>query len=100
MSKRDAQKSHFRRRVFERYSLQINEGEYDFLVSRIRKNDKAVVTFLTKQSNRLSVHLINYRNTEFVAVYDKLRKSLVTALPPICKDITQIMSYIDELGDE
>lgn len=100
MSKRDAQKSHFRRRVFERYSIQISDGEYDYLVSRIKKNDKEVVTFLTKQSNRLSVHILSYKQQDIVAVYDKIRKSLVTALPSICKDVSQITSFISELGEE
>lgn len=100
MSKRDAQKSHFRRRVYERYSLSINEGEYDLLVSKIRKNDKEVVTFLVKQSNRLTVHLLFYRNIEIVTVYDKLRKTLVTALPPECKNVNQIVWYSEEFGED
>jgi hypothetical protein len=99
MSKRDTQKSHFRRRVYERYSISINEGEYDFLVSKVRKNDKEIVTFLMKQSNRITVHLIRYKDTEIVAVYDKLRKALVTALPATCRDTSQIDWYIEELGD-
>jgi hypothetical protein len=99
MGKRDSQRSHFRRRVYERYSLSINEGEYDFLVSKVRKNDKEIVTFLMKQSNRITVHVIHYKDTDIVAVYDKLRKTLVTALPSTCRDTTQIEWYIEELGD-
>lgn len=100
MSKATQQRSHFKRRVFERYSLTINDGEYDFLVSRIRKNDKTVVKFLTKQSNRVSVHLLMYKDHEIVVVYDKERKSLVTALPEVCKDPEQIYYFLEEFGDE
>ena len=100
MSKATQQRSHFKRRVFERYSLTINDGEYDFLVSRIRKNDKTVVNFLTKQSNRVSVHLLMYKDHEIVVVYDKERKSLITALPEVCKDPEQIYYFLEEFGDE
>lgn len=99
MSKRDSQKSHFRRRVYERYGLTINEGEYNFLVSCIKSNKKDVVQFLMRQSNRITVHLLTYKDIQVVGVYDKIRKSLVTALPIVCKDVTQIMSYVSELED-
>jgi len=71
MSKADAQRSHFKRRVFERYDCKLNDGEYDYLVSRIRKNDKTVVHFLLKQSNRISVHILSYKDKEIVAALKK-----------------------------
>lgn len=99
MGKKDCQRSHFKRRVFERYEITINDGEYDFLVSRIKKNDKTMVHFLMKQSNRISISLIEYKGKEIVAVYDKLRKALCTCLPAECKDVTRIFNYIQEIEE-
>lgn len=96
MDKKETERKHFKRRVFERYDITINDGEYDFLVSKIKKNDKTFVKFLTKQTNRVSIQLITYKNKEIVVVYDKLRKQLVSALPPECKDVNNIVFYASE----
>jgi len=96
MDKKMTERKHFKRRVFERYNITINDNEYDFLVSKIKKNDKTVVQFLTKQTNRVSIQLLKYKEYEIVVVYDKLRKSLVSALPPECKDINNIVFYASE----
>ena len=98
MSKRDSQKSHFRRRVFERYGITINEGEYEYLVSQIKKRT-AQVTFLYKQSNRVSIHKIIYKQLSLVVVYDKLRKSLITALPQDCVEVANIHNFVLEFED-
>ena len=69
------------------------------MVSKVRKNDKSMVTFLLKQTNRITVHLISFKEHEIVAVYDKLRKQLVTALPSDCKEVTNIFSYAAEMDE-
>ena len=96
MSKEQQEKKHFKKRVFERYDIKLNDGEYDYLVSKIRNNDKTIVKFLTKQTNRCTVHLITYKGLEIVAVYDKLRKQLITALPQHCKEVSNINFYSEE----
>ena len=99
MSKKDSQRSHFKRRTFERYDIKINDSEYDYLVSRIKQNDKNIVHFLLKQSNRISIHILKYKALEIVAVYDKMRKALVTCLPSECCDINKIFNYIQEIEE-
>ena len=98
-AKGNAQRGHFKRRIFERYGIQVNDGEYDYLVSRIRKNDKSVVSFLMKQSNRISVHLVKYKESEIVIVYDKIRQTLCTCLPSDCKTPVNILAYISEVEE-
>lgn len=102
--KATCQRNHFKRRLHERYNLLISDGEYDYLTARIKKHDndnnKVKIEYLTKQSNRLSVFLIGYKNIEFVAVYDKFRKTLITSLPIECKNINNIDFYCEELDNE
>lgn len=99
MSKKNAQRGHFRRRVYERYNALINDSECDYLVSRIKNNDKTVAKFLMKQSNRVTILLLCYKGLEIVAAYDKIRKSLITALPQSCKEVENIMTYIQEVEE-
>ena len=56
MSKKDCQRSHFKRRVFERYEITINDGEYDYLVSRVKKARLFYRSFDPNEQPRLSAH--------------------------------------------
>ena len=98
-AKSNTERRHYIRRVMERYNLLLSQWEYEYLISKIKKNDKTVVTFLTKQTNRLTVHILLYKDKEIVSVYDRMRKELVTALPDICKDIKNINFYNPELDE-
>ena len=99
MSKGSAQRSHFKKRIFERYNYKLNDEEYNYLVSRFTQNDKTAIKFLFKQSNRISIHVLLYKTLEIVTVYDKIRKTLVTCLPNECCDVTKIFSYIQEIEE-
>ena len=100
MGKEKQQRAHFKRRLLERYEFAINDGEIDYLVARIKKNDKLIpIEYLQKQTNRLSVFDITYKKINFIGVYDKFRKMLVTALPIICKDVSKIEFYTSEVDD-
>lgn len=96
MNKAETEKRHFKKRVFERYNITITDNDYEYLVSKIKKNDKTVVKFLTKQTNRISIQLLTYKDYEIVVVYDKMRKQLVSALPSDCKDVNNIVFYASE----
>ena len=98
-NKANTERKHFKKRVYERYDIVLNDGEYDYLVSRVKTNDKSIVKFLMKQTNRVTVHIITFKNTEIVVVYDKLRKQLVTALPDTCKDVNNIEFYHTEIDE-
>ena len=95
MGKERQQRIHFKRRLEERYERVLTDGDIDFIIARIRKRDSGSIRFITKQTNRLSVFCITYKDFEFVAVYDGQRKQLVTALPINCKDPGNITFYSD-----
>lgn len=87
-TKTHTQRDHFKRRMMERYGLTVNRHEYRFMVEMIQNGE---AEFIEKQSNRVSAFWLNLTvddgvgNSEIVRVrviYDKLRKTLVTALPP------------------
>lgn len=97
MGKERQQRNHFKRRLEERYNLSLPDGEIDYIIARIRKNDTpSLIKYITKQSNRLIVFSILHKSIEFVAVYDKFRKQLVTALPIACKNANNICFYTEE----
>lgn len=77
-SKTVCQKIHAKNRIKERFGFEINKHEYRYLISLIQ-NNKA--QFIKRQSNRTSLFLIKIKNIETVAVYDKIRKTIVTFLP-------------------
>ena len=98
-TKKDTERRHYIRRVAERYDLLLSQSDYEWLTKQIRLNNKQIVKFLTKQTNRLTVHLLLYKNKEIVSVYDRMRKELVTALPYECRDIDKINFYNPEIDE-
>ena len=99
MNKKEQERKHFKKRILQRYDLTLTDNDCEFLIGKIKNNDKKEVKFLAKQSNRITVHLVVYKNTEIVLVYDKLRKQVVTALPPECKEPKNIFYYSSEIED-
>lgn len=78
MNKSAAQRAHAKRRALERYGLEINRHQMREIVKQIQSGK---AKHLLTQSNRTSVKLVSFNNTELIAVYDKLRKNIVTFLP-------------------
>lgn len=80
--KEAAQIAHFKKRCKERYAINVNRSLYKDMVSLIGSN-RAV--FIEKQSNRVTVFWLylekEYEGTRIKVVYDKIRKTLITALP-------------------
>lgn len=99
MNKRDQERKHFKKRLLQRYNLTLTDTDCECLIGKIKNNDKKEVKFLAKQSNRITVHLVVYKNTEIVLVYDKMRKQIVTALPPECKEAKNIFYYSSEMDE-
>jgi catabolite regulation protein CreA len=73
------QRIHFKKRVKQRYDLEINRFVYQQLVDQIQDGQ---AEFIQKQSNRISVFWVMYDDIRIRVIYDKSRKTLVTALPP------------------
>lgn len=81
-----AQLFHAKRRLLERYGITLRVREIRGLAERIRTRKKAPEetrpTFVVRQSLRLTVWALQHNGTPLVVVYDKLRNTIVTALPP------------------
>lgn len=76
-SKSKNQLIHFKKRLYERYNITLNRQDINNIISLIQHNQ---ATFLGRYSNRLSLFDITYNDLNFRALYDKERKTLVTAL--------------------
>ncbi|MGL4461283.1 MAG: hypothetical protein ACRC1K_03950 [Planctomycetia bacterium] len=79
-SKTLCQRIHFKRRASARYDLDVNRHLYREMVQMIQ-NNKAVL--INRQSNRVALYRINLLNPalSILVIYDRNRKTLVTALP-------------------
>tara|TARA_Y100000310_G_scaffold209426_1_gene210050 strand:- start:8520 stop:8837 length:318 start_codon:yes stop_codon:yes gene_type:complete len=81
-----AQREHFKKRAFERFGFEINRFIYGDMIDMIQ-NDHWAITFVEKQSNRVSVYEIYLWNDRFqldkmsiYVYYDKERKTLATCM--------------------
>ncbi len=80
MSKKKSQNQmkHAIRRIKERFNIELNDNQYTQLCNRI-KNKKGSI-FVEKQTNRVYVYDIQIEEQTVRVVWDKHRKSIVTAL--------------------
>jgi len=96
LNKAQAERSHFKYRLRERYGIKINRFTYRDMVDSIKTHHS---TCLLIQSNTRTVHsvavqlddthdprnlLVPHNNglVNVLVVYDKLRGEIITALPP------------------
>lgn len=77
-SKAENQRRHARQRARERFGLELDEHQLRAVVNRIQRGESR---FLEKQSNRVSLHQVEYMGAEMVVVYDRRRKNVVTVWP-------------------
>lgn len=73
------QKEHTKQRAVERFGISLNKRKYQEIVGMIRGGQSQ---FVCAQSNRVSVHRLQYEGKEIGVVYDKQRKSIATLLTP------------------
>lgn len=101
VTKKSCQKQHFKDRLLERYNLVANKSDYMDLCVMIKNNHPDVIHLL-RQSNRVSVKWVLFKGKRVVVVYDSLRGTLVTALPPECRDLDILYPYCnsDDTSDE
>ena len=69
---------HAYHRLKQRYGLTMSRALHAEIVECIQKGNAEV---LEKQSNRVSLFMVEVRNTEIKIVYDKIRKQVITVLP-------------------
>lgn len=77
-------RKHTKKRAKERYDIELTSAEQKEIVNNIINN--VGCKFIYKQSCSKSIYLVVYNKKEFLFVYDKNRKVLVTALPLKAKD--------------
>lgn len=81
-NKKNAQYIHFKRNLKSRYGLNINRVEKREIVEKIKSGEAEL---LEKQTLRISVYKVIFKNVPVIIVYDKLRESLCTCLPSDCQ---------------
>lgn len=78
LTKKQAEYRHFKRRLRERYGIEINRGRYRDLC-RIVEERKAV--FLRHQTSRVKIYRLSVDGRVVPVVWDAIRLRLVSALP-------------------
>ena len=81
MKKATSQRRHAQSRLSERFGLDLSKKGYGQLCQQTRhslKNNGVV----EKQSHRVVVVKVDFKNELMLVVYDKNRKTVVTVLPP------------------
>lgn len=73
-------RQHAFRRARERFDLHLSQNDHAE-ITRIIQSGKAA--FLERQSRRVTVWDLTYKGVEVRAVYDKIRKEIVTFLYPV-----------------
>lgn len=68
---------HFKTRIDERFDIELTQQDLEFITSMIRKGETIQSR---KQTNRITTHIIRYKDRRMKVVYDKSRKLPVTCL--------------------
>jgi hypothetical protein len=80
-SKKECEVIHAKRRLYERYGLELKKDQRERIIQFIRKRD-ARARFVKRMSLRLSCYFVWAYERWLPLVYDKRRHELVTFLPP------------------
>lgn len=78
-SKKHNQRHHAKVRAIERYGLVLNRHEYQALVAQIQSG---AAVCLGRSSCRVTHWIVTHGETRLYALYDRLRKAIITFLPP------------------
>lgn len=73
---------HAKKRAKQRYNLLLNREDRRIIATKIRDNDSI---FIGRTSNTKTIHIVNHKNEELIAVYSSATNCLVTFLPKECK---------------
>lgn len=78
MNKAQSQRVHAKRRLDERYGMEINRHQIRDLVAQIQSGKAEHVE---TQTNRLSIKTVCFNGVKIPVAYDKQRKTIVTFFP-------------------
>lgn len=70
--------NHAKKRVFERYGIELTNTDLDKMVKTIQSGD---AEFIEGKTNTRVVHIVKYKKTEFRVLYSGTMKRIVTFLP-------------------
>ncbi len=87
--------AHFKRRVSERFCMEISDAEYESLIEQIRSGESV---FVRRISRARALHEVELHGTRMLVVYNRDKGLLHTALdcgvsPAFVTQPGQIMSY-------
>jgi hypothetical protein len=77
MRKATVNKKHAKKRLAQRYHIEMTDRVHNHLVRLIQSGRYA----LGKQSHSRSKHLIPFNGQSVLIIYDKIRHTVLTALP-------------------
>ena len=89
--KSKAQRSHAKKQYFKRFKVWLTNREYDEIINLIKKGKGK---FIYKQSNRVSIFEITYKDITSHCVYDRKRQTIATFL------YTDHKQFIEEKKEE
>ncbi|RZL04005.1 MAG: hypothetical protein EOP36_02390 [Rubrivivax sp.] len=75
-----AERSHTKRRLAERYGLEVSSDDL-FKMAKALAHGQA--TLIAKQSRGVDHWLLDYQGLQLRLVFDRQRRSIITALPPL-----------------
>lgn len=77
LTKKQASRVHFKKRARQRYGIKLDSDDVQAIGDMIRRGESQ---FISKQSNTRTVHKVEFNGSEMIVVYDRLRKTPITAL--------------------
>ena len=88
--KHQSEKIHFKKQLAARWNIgRVNHEEYWALCAKA-----ALAPVVLKQSERVSVRLVDIRGENIMCIYDAKRGTLVTCLPRGVMDPEQVHEYV------
>ena len=79
--KKQDQLHHAQGRFATRWNITLTPQLHNHFVHKIIMNSNQAAKLLYKETNRLSIYLIEYDGKKMPVVFDKQRQQIVTALP-------------------
>ena len=69
---------HAKRRAWERYEVALTDQDLQKIVKKIQDGD---AIFVENKTNTRTVHLVKFDGTEFITLYSRSLKQVVTFFP-------------------
>ena len=79
---------HAKKRAEQRYNVLLNRQDRRVIATKIRDNNSI---FIGRTTNTKSIHLVKYKDEEYIAVYSSSTNCLVTFLPKDCRIYKQYL---------